>query len=182
MRNILSLCMILLLFFSCASTKTELSKEELKKVTDLIANKSFEIKSSWAYPRVTNSLVSLQNAGLFVNGSSAGSIDISGHSNYFIMKNDSVNVSLPYYGERQMGGNYGSTDNGIVFKGIATKIKTTKREKGGYKIRFSINDKNFTSENYNLTVLIYPNLSTNITVYSSHRNSIQYRGKIKNKS
>ncbi len=182
MRTYISLLIVLFLFFSCASSKTEISKEELKKVANLINSKSFKIESSWAYPRVTNSLVALQNAGFFVNGSSASSIDISGHSNYFIMKNDSVDISLPYYGERQMGGNYGSTDTGIVCKGIATKIKTSKNKNGSYKIRFSVNDKNSTTENYNLTILIYPNLTTNITVFSSQRNSIQYRGRIKKES
>lgn len=172
---IVSVCLIV----SCASTNTKFSAAQLKKVENLVDSTSFEIESNWANPRLTAALLSLQNFGFFnANGNSVSSINISGHSNYFKMNNDSVEVSLPYFGERQMGGRYGSTDNGVVIKGKVDRLKKYKMKNGSYKIVFSVNDANYSTENYDLMVQVFPNMSTNIMVNSSHRTPIQYKGRV----
>lgn len=175
-HNILFILMSFLLL-SCASTNTA-TEAEITRLRALIEKKSFEIENEWAEPQVTNAMAQISNAGMLPTGSSVGSINLIGNSNYFRMKGDSVMASLPYYGERQFGGNYGSRDAGIEFEGVPKKISINKAKQQSYKINFSINDKNNTSERYDVIVQIYPSLSSTIQVISSQKNSIRYRGRV----
>ncbi|MDY0779506.1 DUF4251 domain-containing protein [Tenacibaculum sp. IB213877] len=176
MKNIVFLFFIVVVT-SCASKK-EITPQQQAAFDNIMNSKSYKIESSWAYPRASNALMSLQNARLFPLGSTAGMIDITGNTNYLIIKNDSVSGYLPYFGERQMGGYSNSNKIGIEFNGQPKDYQITKTDKGNYTITFSAKDDNSNSESYRVTVRIFPNLTTSIHITSSHRTSIEYRGKL----
>ncbi|TCP25849.1 uncharacterized protein DUF4251 [Tenacibaculum skagerrakense] len=180
MRTAFLYISVIFLVIGCASSEKVVSAEQKSKVENLVTTKSFEIDSQWAYPMVTSSLISLQNAGFFPNNSTASMIDITGHNQYFIFKKDSVNANLPYYGERQMGAAYSrSNSGGIEFNGVPEDYSMNKTKNGDYRIKFKIKDKNALTETYNVSILIYNNMSAKINVFSSSRFKIEYRGKLK---
>ncbi|CAL2084881.1 DUF4251 domain-containing protein [Tenacibaculum sp. 190524A05c] len=180
MRTAFLYISVVFLVIGCSSAKKTVSPEQLKKVETIVTNKSFKIDSDWAFPMVTSSLISLQNAGFFPNTSTASMIDITSHNQYFIFNKDSVNASLPYYGERQMGAAYDrSNSGGIEFNGVPENYTMNKTKRGDYRIKFKIKDKNALTETYRVDVMIYKNMSTKINVFSSHRFKIEYRGKLK---
>jgi hypothetical protein len=178
MKKIAFLFVITILTIGCASKK-ELTPQQLQNFESFINSKSFKIESTWAYPRATSAMMSLQNAGFFPIGSTANMIDITGNANYLVIKNDSVSGFFPYYGERQMGGYSNSNRIGVEFDEVPEDLQSEKTDKGNYVIKFSANDKNSNSETYQVTVRIFPNLTTSIFVMSSHRTSIEYRGNAK---
>src|SRR5690606_7693517 len=109
-------------------------------------------------------------------GSTAGQINLVGNTNYLRMDKDSISAYLPYFGERQMGGNYGGTNGGIEFEGVPKNLKITPTDKNGYNISFSINDKENNPENYRVYIQIFHDLNANMVISSSQRLSIRYRG------
>lgn len=170
------ICLSLLLF-GCASSK-KATKAEIDNLTSLIESKSFEIESEWAEPQVTYAMTQIANAGLLPVGSNSGNINLIGNSNFFRIKGDSVSAYLPYFGERQSGGSYGGNSIGIEFEGIPKNLNISEAKENSYKISFSINDKNTTTENYNVVVRVYPSLLSTIYINSSQKHSITYRGKV----
>src|SRR5690606_11659023 len=118
-----------------------------------------EIISRKAHPVMTSAMQQLGNAGLFVNGSTAGSIDLSTITNYLRMKNDSVMANLPFYGERHMGGGYNNA-TGIEFEGVPKNLKINKIKDSFYEIQFDIHDKNSNTENYQVYIKLSPNLNS----------------------
>lgn len=180
MKNSLLIFIAIIGLWSCSSNKGVVSLEEQKKVEELVTNKSFEIDSQWAFPRITSTMISLQNTGFLPTNSTAGMIDITGHRNYFIFDKDSVKANLPYYGERQLGSAYNTTNGGgIMFDGVPENLKSEKTKKGNYKFNFNIKGSNNSTETYKVSVLIYKNASAKINVYSSHRLTIEYKGKLR---
>ena len=164
------------LMLSCGSS-SKISDGKSKQLDDLVSSKHFEILSDRAFPLATSSLNSISNAGLLPPGSSAGQISLIGNSNYLKVLGDSVAVYLPYYGERQMGGGYDSDGAGIEFEGIPTDVEITKdKDKQRYDIRFKMKDD---SENFNVTITLFPDLTSMINVNSSQRFPIRYSGAVK---
>lgn len=162
---------------SCgSSSKTVAPTAQSKMLDELVSQKSFQIESDWAQPLVTNSLISISNAGLFPPGSSANLISLIGNPNYLKVQGDSIDVYLPYYGERQMGGGYNNNDGAIQFKGIPEDYEITRNEKTqGQEIRFKMTNK---SETFRVAVTLFPNLKSTIFVNSSQRFSIRYQGEV----
>ncbi|OYX28164.1 MAG: hypothetical protein B7Z06_02345 [Flavobacteriales bacterium 32-35-8] len=177
MKKILFLGTLLILLVACGSGNPKYSQENSNLLHNMIENQSLEIISNRALPLMTSALQQLGNAGLFVNGSTAGSIDISTHSNYLRMKKDSVMASLPFYGERQFGGGYNSA-SGIEFEGIADDLKIKKGKESSYEISFNMSDKNSSTDNYRVYIKLFPNLTSVISINSSSRSNIQYRGNV----
>lgn len=183
-RNIVRISIFIGLLYAiinisgCASSKAQQS-EDTSLLDSLIAKKTIFIESQTAYPQVTNSMVSISNSGLLAPGNTAGSINIIGNSNFLRIKGDSVSGYLPYYGERQMGGYPGNTNTGIEFNDLANKYTVERGKKNGYIVQFTVPDKVNKTERYNVTLRVYPNMSSNIRVNSSQRFSIEYRGHIK---
>lgn len=178
MRNYILFLIVLLFMIGCASNNPVITQQQREEVQTLVTTKSFKIDSEWAFPRVTSAMISLQNAGFFPNNSTASMIDISAHDNYFIMDKDTVDAKLPYYGERQFGAAYDRTNGGgIAFKGVPENVVTTKT-KNGYKINFRIRGSNDRTETYRVNILVYDNLRARINIFSSHRLTIEYRGKV----
>jgi hypothetical protein len=167
--------LLLLGLGACGGSRvTDRPQEGTTEVDKLVDQKTFRIVSDWAQPLVTNSISQISNSGLLPPGSTAGRINLLGNSNYFRMKGDSVSAYLPYYGERQAGGGYGS-NSAIQFKGLPRDLEILKDEKSqGYRMDFDIRDN---GENYSVSVLLFPNLKSRITVNSSQRFWISYDGK-----
>ena len=161
----------------CTSARTKATVEQDQKIlNDLIINKSFEIESQWAQPLAINSLIQISNVGLLPPGSNAGSINLVGNANYLQVKDTMVKAFLPFYGERRMGGTYGNIRNGIQFDSEHKKYKVKKGKKGSYQVSFEVNDENNPNESYQVQIQVFSNLSSIITINSSHRSYIQYRG------
>ncbi|WP_100615768.1 DUF4251 domain-containing protein [Confluentibacter citreus] len=177
MLKILLLGTILIVFVACGSGNPKYSEENSRALRSMIENQSLEIISNRALPIMTSAMQQLGNAGLFINGSTAGSIDISTHSNYLRMKKDSVIASLPFYGERQFGGGY-NTSSGIEFEGVPDDLQINKGKESSYEIRFNMADKNSNTDNYRVYIKLFPNLTSTISINSSSRSNIQYRGNV----
>ncbi|MEB8329058.1 DUF4251 domain-containing protein [Flavobacteriaceae bacterium KMM 6897] len=168
--------MVAMLIGCGTSSKTVTSPSQIQQLEELIASKSFQIQSDWAMPLMTNSLNSISNAGLLPPGSSGSQISLIGNSNFLMLEGDTISAYLPYFGERQMGGGYSTTDNAIQFKGIPEKYEVTENEKTQSKeISFNIDNK---TESFRVFITLSPNLSSTINVNSSDRFSIRYRGQV----
>lgn len=169
---------IILVFSGCFSSKTNVSTVNDKALEELVKTKSFEITSEWAQPHITSGMNSIANTGLLPTGSSISNISLIGNSNYLRINKDSVSGYLPYYGERQMGGRYGSISTAIQFDGIPKDYEIKKGKKEGYEIQFSIADKNNPTENYKVYIQLFQSLSSSININSSHRFFIRYKGRV----
>ncbi|TLP81435.1 DUF4251 domain-containing protein [Maribacter sp. ACAM166] len=170
--------MYLVLFgfvLSCTSIKMS-TASEVEVLTTLITTKSFEFTADWANPVVTQSLTAVANMGLIPPGSTISRINLAGNPNYLKVFGDSVSANLPYFGERQFGGGYGSS-TGIEFNAIAEDyVQRFVADKGIYNISFKVKNK---TEQYNVMMRVYPNKSTSISVNTSNRLSIRYDGEVK---
>lgn len=162
---------------SCgSSSKMADATAQSKALDELVSQKSFQIESDWAQPLVTNSLISIANAGLFPPGSSANLISLIGNTNYLKVQGDSIDMYLPYYGERQMGGGYNNDGGAIQFKGIPEDYEVSRDDKTqGQEIRFKMKNK---TETFRVAVTLFPNLNSTIVVNSSQRFSIRYQGQV----
>lgn len=169
---------IFLIQINCMSQKKEINQNN-QLLNKLIVERVFRIEFQWAYPMITSAYSKVVNSGLLPPGNSPGHVNIVGNSNYFRMQNDSVSAYLPYFGERQMGGSYGSNNGGIQFEGVPEKLEITVNKKGGYNIKFSINDKENITENYNVYIEITTKLNANLNINSNQRLNIKYKGKVK---
>lgn len=161
-------------FISCGSSQKTNSTDKWI-LNNLITEQTFEIESRWAQPMTTGAYSQAVN-GLLPPGSTVGQISLIGNSNYLKMEKDSVSAYLPYFGERQMGGNYGGTNGGIEFEGVPEDLEITPTNENGYNIRFSINHKESNSENYKVFIQIFHDLNANVVINSSQRLGIRYRG------
>jgi hypothetical protein len=174
MKKFIASLWVLGILLGCSSTKNTMSDNDL--IHSLIASKSFEFSADWANPMVTQSMNAVANSGLIPPGSNVSRINLAGNPNYIKVIGDSVSGNLPYYGERQFGGGYGSA-TGIEFNGIPEEYEQIfDTDKGKYYISFNIRDK---SDTYFVTMAIFPNKSTSVSVRLSNRNSIRYEGVIK---
>lgn len=169
-------CLLILCCLACTSTKKVTTTTEEDKVFESISkNEPFEIESTWAQPQVTAAFSQLGN--LLPSGSTVGNINLIGNTNYFQIKDSIVKAFLPFYGERRQGSAYRSDKMGIEFEGVPRDYKTNIGKKNSYEIRFTIKDKNYSSESYMVYVQVFPNLSGSINVLSSHRSGIRFRGR-----
>ena len=141
----------------------------------LVEQKSFQIVSDWAQPMNTNAMNSIASSGLLLPGNSGSNISLIANPNYLKMMGDSVAAYLPYFGERQLSGGYG-TENAIKFNGLPDKLEVSRNsKKETYAIVFTIKEK---SEVYQVTITLFNSLSSHITINSSQRNFIRYIGKV----
>ncbi|NNK10229.1 MAG: DUF4251 domain-containing protein, partial [Flavobacteriaceae bacterium] len=137
-RKLYYLIITVTLILSCGSVADKSpSESSIKALDNLVASKSIEIEADWAFPLMTQGITSVANSGLFLPGSNANRIDLMGNSNYLRIMGDSIDVSLPYFGERQIGGRYADSDVGIKVKGEPREYQVEKVEKkNAYRIKF----------------------------------------------
>ena len=105
---------------------------------------------------------------------------ISWIGDFIKIKNDSISVYLPFFGERRIL-NYGHSatnhESFIVYTGVPQRLKSSfDKEKNEYRydMRFKRN-----RESFRIRLTIQGNGSTRLFVSSTNRSSIFYLGKVK---
>lgn len=174
-RVILWVVVLSVLLGSCASLPSgKASSSDLAELEEKVENRNFNLVSNWAFPLMTQGITSVANSGLLLPGSSANRIDIMGNVNYFKVRGDSVLISLPYFGERQIGGGYADRDVGIRFEGVPQDY-LVKKEGDQINIEINVKDR---SETLRFNLFLFPSGKAEINMNSSHRSSIRYSGRL----
>jgi len=166
---------------SCGSNKqfTAQDNQAYQQLQDLVASRSFEIVSTSARPIATAAFTKVANSNILGPGNNAGHIDISANGNVVVVKGDSIRGNLPFFGERNFGGSYGSNHTGIEFNGIPKNYKVTQNnKKHTIEITFNISDEYQRNERYDMTITLYPNYKSTIRVQSTGRSSIEFSGRV----
>lgn len=170
----------LAMMFGCsgAKTYTEQELQQYAQLKALVQSKQLEIHSNFARPMATTAFMQVANSGLLGLGSNASNIDITGNSNKFTIKGDSITGYFPFYGEQRFGGTYpGTNHQGIEFSGMPKDYKVTENDdKNSVVINFKIDDQYRASENYNVFITLFPNKRSTIQINSTNRTSIEYSG------
>ncbi|MFD2562300.1 DUF4251 domain-containing protein [Aquimarina rubra] len=177
MRGLVFILMIGGMFIGCNSTKKVIEPTAKSEALEaMIAKKAFKIESDWMYPLATTSMNVIANSGLLPPGSTVNGISLIGNPNYIKFYGDSIAMDLPYYGERQLPGQYTRNEGGIKFKGIPDRYEITKDENRlQHMIKFTVKHNR---ESYRVTITLYPNWTSSININSTHRTSIRYRGTV----
>lgn len=158
---------------SCKSSKTIISDSH--PIHALVTSNNIEFTATSASPMVTQSRTAIANSGLIAPGNTVSRIDLNGTGNFLKIKGDTVSANLPYFGERQFGGGYGTTP-GIEFNGPPSNyIQEFNNDKQKYTISFQINN---SSDRYMVYVDIFPNMSSVVSVNMANRNAILYNGRV----
>lgn len=175
-QNIFILAFVVINIISCNSTKTIKNNSQATKLDSIVETQEFTIISNWAEPQLTNAMQQVLSSGLMSPGSTAGNISLIGNHNYLTISGDSIKSHLPYFGERQMSIGYGGGDSAIEFKGLMQNYKVKKIKKNAYLVTFTAKSN---SENFNVSIQLFPNLKTSIHLSSGTRHAISYTGEIK---
>ena len=148
------LIMSLAVFLACGSS---MAPAKIAKTTDLVDSREFEIQHEWLNPM------------------SGNRINLIGNPNYIRFKKDSVNLFLPFFGERFAGGGY-NDEGGIIYNGPLKDLEISLNAKDAQIIKFSTSQN---TENLDFTITVYPEGDVNTRVNSSHRSFISYQGSIR---
>lgn len=147
-----------LFLMACGGSKSTSSVQDFNQLKELVDSRSFEIVHQWVMP------------------SWGGSVSLIGNPNFIRFKGDSVNISLPYYGERYSGVPYGRA-GGINYEGRIKNLEiNVDREEQKIVMEFEGEQRN---ENLNFYITLFPNGNVSTSLSSSQRASISYRGKVK---
>ena len=170
---------LLILFLSLGLGLTaQKSKDQKKSETldELVTSKQFQIESQWARPQGGTTINSLAASNLQPPGSSGNRINLIGNYNFLQMDGETISVILPYFGERQVGGDHYSGNTGIEFEGTPRNLVIERNEKKkSYEISFDI-DKG--TETFQVNIELFKNMKSNITINSNQRFVIRYDGKV----
>ncbi|MDT0558847.1 DUF4251 domain-containing protein [Ichthyenterobacterium sp. W332] len=168
---VLSLCL-----FSCASTKTSATAEQLRIFQSIIDGEPYIIESDFAFPQNTNAMMQLQNSGILnPSNRNMSRISLIGNPNQLTITGKEVSSQLPYFGEVQVPSRV-NTNNGIVLQGSVENYDVKEGKGGSYIINFNAKS---TNEGFKVTIQIYPNLRIAMLLNGSKRLPIRYTGKIK---
>jgi len=179
MKNV-SFILVLAFLVSCVTSKQQ-NETPSNAFMQLVDSNSFNIHSQWAEPQYTAAFAQVSNLGLFGTDNIGRQIDIRSIKNFLRFRNDSVSARFPFYGERQMGSSSSNLDQGISFDGLAKDLKI--EQKGSiYQISFHIKDSKSRSEKYDVIVRINSKLYSNISISSTHRYNIRYKGRVSKKA
>ncbi|MBC3846281.1 DUF4251 domain-containing protein [Winogradskyella echinorum] len=182
--KLLILLGVFCLLFNCKS-KANLNDSayvaDISQLEALMENDAYHIDIEVAYPFTTAATTQVVNALLLQNtGNSANRIDVRGDGNSVIIQNDSVIGDLSFFGERRLSaGRYGSSDGGIHFEGIPKNFeKTINKEKRKLEINFKTNEKQQSSETYDVNIVIFPSKRVEVKVTSTFRTFMRYSGRL----
>ena len=149
-----------LLLVSCGSGRSGSdSITGYSELQELVNSREFVVENQWLQP-LTGSRV-----------------DLIGNTNYMRFKNDSIDLHLPYFGERHSGGGY-NREGGINYEGPLKNLEILEDPANEKKIRINFEGKQGT-ENFWFSLILFSNGNVDTTVKSSERNSISYDGKLK---
>lgn len=170
MKKIVFLSIVSFLFFACGSKKI-ITDKELLAFKNAVENNNFSFEATSANPVAFANVRGIQN--LLPPGSNVASINMVNNPNYLRVKNDSVFLDMPYYGEIQMGMGY-NRDTGLKFKGIPEKRNIEfNKKKEKYTITYTLKADN---ENLRLFLVLFPNKTARLDINSSNRSTIFYYG------
>jgi len=159
--------------YSCASPK-QTAEETQMVVSRLLSQPNYKIELTQAFPQSGEFSRMALKLNLFQGGSSASSINLSGYSAFIRVKNDTVIGRLPFFGERYSG-NSNRPNNGIRFKGVPKKYSQSRID-NHYECQFTIRDQDYSTEFYELSITVYGNSKTTVSVTSSQRSTMRYTG------
>ncbi|WP_238527915.1 DUF4251 domain-containing protein [Aquimarina agarivorans] len=166
-------------FIACKSSRLVNSaqeKEQLAALIQLIESKKYQINIKAVYPFNTTATNQVLNTILFPTGNSAARIDVQGNGNFIKIMGDSIDADLPFFGERQISGNYGTTDNGIRVQNLMKQYTvTTNPKKNTVTAKLNANNN---VENHTFIIWASNSDRVQVIVNSSHLNPISYDGTI----
>jgi hypothetical protein len=164
----LFLSLLIITFYSCKSTATLTEIEFMQKT---VLDKNFTIVANSAAPVSFANVRGIEN--LLPPGSNLANISLINIQNNFTIKNDSVFLDMPFYGERRFASGYG-TETGLQFKGKPDRLKTSfNSKKNKYVLEYWLNAK---TESLRISLSLFANKTSRFTVNSSHRSTITYDG------
>lgn len=164
---------LILIITACNSSKTVATQSQKDKLKSIVDNKEFRVESEWAYPMVTTATQRVMNSGLLNPGDNASAMNLLGNPNFLEIKGDSITSFLPYFGERQMQVAYGGQDSAIEFNGLMENYEVMTNKHEGYDINFEAKSN---SENFNVTITLYPNEKVDMILNGNSRFPIRYSG------
>ena len=176
---------VLLVFFSvlllsCSSTKQAAEKPTIEDLDALVEQREFTLNAEWAYPLGTAALNTIINSFSAATGNSGNSIYLSGQTAFIKVNGEDIDASLPFYGERRNGNIFNAKDTGVNFKGKPRNLVVEKNDKKKfYTIDFDIDSLDSNTELFEVTMKLFHNNDFIVTINSTHRTSMTYRGKIK---
>lgn len=152
---------LILIFPSCGNRNfLGADSNDYQQLAEKVKSLDFEIENEWANP---------------LGGSR---INLIGNANYIRFKNDSVEVFLPFYGERHSGGVYNS-EGAIIYDGPVENLRIDEMAGRGRIKMFFSGDHN--TENLDFYITFFPGGKTSASVNSSQRDRMGYEGRIINK-
>ncbi|OBX26506.1 uncharacterized protein DUF4251 [Gelidibacter algens] len=181
MKQVLLYSVVFVLLMGCGSNRnyTEQENQAYQNLQDLIASKSLEIVSNSASPFASAAFSRVANSNILGPGNSANNIDLTTNANRLIIKGDSIQGYLPYFGEQNFGGGYNGNHSGIEFNDVPENYKVVNdNRKHAVDIRFKIDDEHRSNEHYNVMITLYPNNRSTIRIQSTTRSSIEYTGRV----
>jgi hypothetical protein len=166
--RVLFLLVLTLAFLNCKSTATLAEIEHLKETA---MAKNFIITADVANTTGLMNTRGLEN--LLPPGSNLGHISLVNTQNNFTIKNDSISLDMPFYGERRFASGYG-TESGLQFEGIPENVESSfNQKKNTYEFEYLLNTK---TESLRISLTLFSNKTSRFTVNSSHRSTITYSG------
>ncbi|PTX43097.1 uncharacterized protein DUF4251 [Christiangramia gaetbulicola] len=152
------LAIVLFILISCGGSNITEDSKDYRELQELVSTRQFEIDNNWAYPNV------------------GGNINLIGNPNYLKIKNDSVDIFLPYFGVRHAGGSYGSDKGGFEYAGTVQNLNFKDNPaKNNIEITF---ETVANGENLDFRITLYPNNTARTFVRSNQRATISYEGKL----
>lgn len=153
---------IIMLLQSCGISKdtNRADINSMEDLNELVNTMQFEIRHEYAQPMSSNQ------------------VDLIGNPNFIRFNGDNVDLFLPYFGVRYMGGDYGSREGGIEYEGLIENLDIEETDKN-IMLNFEADED---GENYSFQITLFPNGRATTSVTSSERQSISYRGHVYNRS
>lgn len=166
---------IVWLLSGCQAGSGVSSPEQQARLDSLVENREFLIHADFAVPLATQAYLSAANLGYAqARGSSPARVNLTGEGYFLSLKKDSVRTDLPYFGTRDNVTNYGRRGGGIKLETEIEDFSQRKTERG-YEMEFFAREE---FERFRFILTVYPNLETQLSVFSPQRDIIRYTGKI----
>ncbi len=149
-----------LIGFAQEKTKQQIKEEQKavkqKEIDALVESKEYEFEAVMAYPQGTRN------------------IDMTTNSNFLRFQKDTIHSEMPFFGRAYSGVGYGRGGGGLDFKG-AIKDYSIKKGKKSYTIKANVRGD---SETYSVLLTVYFDGGASLSINSSNRSPITYRGEI----
>ncbi|WP_282161701.1 DUF4251 domain-containing protein [Ulvibacterium marinum] len=166
MKKVSLVSVLILLFFYTLLGQNELEQKQLRE-------KKSKIEYTQIKKLVESKLYKFEVQR--VSRVRSSPINFMGEGYYLTVTKDSVNTHLPYFGVRHSGGGSGES-SGIEFNGLMENYKV-EYDDSKKRIIVKFIGRN-TGESLDITLSIFKNGSSQLSVRSSHRSSMNYSGKL----